>query len=285
MIYNNLALFVVLAQELNFTKVAQRTAIPASRVSRRIAELEAHLGVKLFERTTRMVRLTEEGRRLLDRCQTPFEQLQDVAGVFSEGARPILRLTAPPLAARTTIGPRLLAFAARHPELQVDLTTTTAELDFVRDNIDLAFRLGPLSDSTLVARKLWHVPYAFCAGRGFAEQHGLLGPISRERLLAVPAILARQSWTLQNGEVLKPTNITHLFDDLNLVHQAMVLGMGVAMLPEDMLEKEAVVLDVAQTQPLERAMYAVYPSRRLLPARVRALIEHMSEGGQGSPQP
>ena len=186
MIYNDLALFTAVANRLSFSAAASQLDIPLSRVSRRIGLLEEQLGVQLFQRTTRQVRLTEEGRRLLDRCQAPIEALQDVAGFAAAAQSQTIRITAPSLATRTTVGPRLLDFAALHPEITIELTTTNAYLDFFRDNIDLAFRLGPLTDSSLVARRLWPVPYCFCAAKRFARAHKIKGPISTERLKDIP---------------------------------------------------------------------------------------------------
>ncbi len=277
MFYNDLALFVTVAKTLSFSQAVQSFSLPPSHVSRRIAMLEEWLGVKLFERTTRKVRLTEEGRRLLDRCQTPIEELQDVAGGLSDGARPIIRLTAPPLAARTTIGPKLLAFAVEHPDLVIDLTTSNVNLDFIRDNIDLAFRLGPMKDANLIAKRLWSVPYSFCAGKKLAHKHGLGKTISREQLLSLPTILLRQPWHLEGGGSISPSLVAHVFDELELVLKAVRMNLGVAMLPTDMLTEDTVTITVEQTMPMTRTMNAVYPSRRLLPARIRSLIEHLSE--------
>lgn len=279
MIYNDLALFTAVAQHLSFSGAAEQLGIPLSRVSRRIADLETHLGVKLFERTTRQVRLTEEGRRLLDRCQGPFEALQDISGLTGDTKTHVIRLTAPPLAARTTIGPRLFDFAQAHPDLRLELTTTNSMLDFFRDNIDLAFRLGPLSDSSLIAKRLWAVPYCFCAGRGLIDAEDLHQPISVTRLLSLPALLSGQAWRTQGGEPLKPTKIAHYFDSLELVAEAARRNLGVAMLPRDLLGEGLLELQVRDMLPLRRDMYVVYPSRRLLPARVRALIDFMISGG------
>ena len=276
MIYNDLALFVTVAEALSFSEAARRLSLPPSRVSRRIAELEDSFGVKLFERTTRHVRLTEEGRRLLDRCQSPIEALQDIGGAVVDGARPTIRLTAPPLAARTTIGPKLLSFATRCPEIMIDLTTTNIELDFVRDNIDLAFRLGPMTDASLIAKQLWTVPYSFCAGRNFARKYELTSTISRQQLVGVPAIMSRQAWKLEGGGSIVPAQVMHILDDLELVLEAVRQNLGIALLPSDMLPDDVVALDVEKTAPEMRTMNVVYPSRRLLPARLRALIDHMS---------
>lgn len=278
MIYNDIALFTVVASYLSFSKAAERLNIPLSRVSRRIAELEDHLGTKLFERTTRQVRLTEEGRRLLDHCQTPIEALQSVAGFTNDSRRHLIRITAPPLAARTTVGPRLLDFAKQNPNVEFELTTTNAMLDFFRDNIDLAFRLGPLADSSLIAKRLWSVPYCFCAGQSFIQEHGLSGTISREDFLGLPALQTGQPWTLETGEVLRPNQTAHSLSDLDVIAQAAKRDLGVAMLPLDMALDGLQRLTIEDTEPMARDMYVVYPSRRLLPARIRKLIDFMAAG-------
>ncbi|NOD31556.1 LysR family transcriptional regulator [Ruegeria atlantica] len=278
MIYNDLVLFTVVANHLSFSRAADRLGIPLSRVSRRIAELEGHLGTKLFERTTRQVRLTEEGRRLLDRCQDPIESLQGIAGFTDDTRRQSIRITAPPLAARTTIGLRLLDFAEQNPDVALEVTTTNIMLDFFRDNIDLAFRVGPLTDSSLVAKRLWSVPYCFCAGQGFIRERALDGPIYRPDFLALPALTAGQPWVLESGETLQLKHTAHSLTDLDVIAQAARRNLGVAMLPLDMVDGDLQRLEVTDTIPLTRDMFAVYPSRRLLPARVRKLIDFMAPG-------
>lgn len=276
MIYNDLALFTTVAEHLSFSAASKQTGIPLSRVSRRIGELEHHLGVKLFERTTRQVRLTEEGRRLLDRCHDPIEALQDIAGFLDETKRQTIRITAPHLAIRTSIGPHLLDFAHQYPEVKIDLTASNVGLDFFRDNIDLAFRLGPLKDSNLMARRLWPVPYCFCAGRNFMKENNIDKPISLSRLTELPAIVSRQRWFLEKGEQVQLSHIVHEFDDLELIREAVRRGMGVAMLPCDMVTDDMQELIVKNAKPVLREMFAVYPSKRLLPARVRNLIDFMA---------
>lgn len=276
MLYNDIALFTAVARDLSFSKAADRLNIPLSRVSRRIAALEDHLETKLFERTTRQVRLTEEGRHLLDRCQDPIEALQDIAVIGEDTNRHVIRITAPPLAARTTIGPRLLDFAVLNPDIQLELTTTNAMLDFFRDNVDLAFRVGPLGDSGLVAKRLWSIPYCFCAGDGLVKQHGLEGAITRAEFLKLPALVAGQPWVLDSGERIHPSHVVHSLTDLSVLEDAARRNLGVAMLPTDMTGAGLRPLTVDGATPLTREMYAVYPSRRLLPARMRKLIDFMA---------
>lgn len=276
MIYNDLALFTKVAQHLSFSEAAQRLGMPPSRVSRRIAELEDHLDTKLFERTTRQVRLTAEGRRLLDRCQSPIEALQDLAGFADDIKRHTIRLTAPPLAARTIIGQKLLKFASQNPDVSFDLVTTNATLDFFRDNIDIAFRVGPQVESSLVARRLWSIPYSFCAGAGFIAQHGLHS-LTVEDLRRLPTLPSRQPWILSNGQPLRPSVIAHAIDDLDLIAAAARQNLGIAMLPCDLVSGDLLPLSVEGKEPMPRDMFAVYPGRRLLPARIRRLIDFMSK--------
>lgn len=275
MIFNDLALFTAVATHLNFSEAARQTGIPLSRVSRRIAELEGHLGEKLFERSTRKVRLTAEGKYLLDRCQHPFEQLGDIAGFSQDTRKQEIHITAPSLAVRTRIGALLLRYAKDNPDISIKLSTTNHKLDFFRDNIDLAFRLGPLSDSSLIAQRLWRVPYCFCASETFIARHSLALPLDKVQLESLPAITSGQPWLLHQGERLQLNNVRHEFDELSLIRDAVALDMGVAMLPEDILLPNMRSLPLRDGQVLHRDMYAVYPSKRLIPARVRHLIDFM----------
>ncbi|WP_170421773.1 LysR family transcriptional regulator [Ruegeria arenilitoris] len=275
MIYNDIVLFTTVARHLNFSKAAEQLDIPLSRVSRRVAELEEQLGVKLFERTTRQVRLTEEGRHLLDRVQDPVEALQNVAGFAADAPGQIIRLTAPPMAVQDRIGSRLLDFVELNPDIRLDVTATNYFLDFFRDNIDLAFRVGPLKDSNLVARKLWKLKYNFCAGEAFVERHKISGPLTLDRLLDLPSLVSRQSWLLESGTV-KSRNVVHEFDTLDLLADAANRNMGITLLPQEMIGDGLCKISLVDAAPANRDMCAVYPSKRLLPARIRKLIEFMA---------
>jgi len=275
MIFNDLVLFTTVSCHLSFSEAASELGIPLSRISRRIADLEDRLQVKLFERTTRQVRLTEEGRHLLDRCQEPIEALRGIAGFADDASKHTIRVTAPPMAVQSRIGARLLDFAAAHPDIRLDVTATNAVLDFFRDNIDLAFRVGPLKDSTLVARRLWTLTYGFCASERFVERYDIRQPIELDRVLELPSLLSRQPWLLTCG-LVKPRTVMHDFDTLDLLAGAAQRDMGVAVLPHDMIGANLKEITVLNASPIDRAMYAVYPDKRLLPARIRDLIDFMT---------
>lgn len=143
MIYNDIALFVAVAKAGSFSGAAKDLGLSLSMVSRRILDFEAAIGVKLFERNTRNVRLTHEGRSLLDRTEALIEGLNNAVRARFAGDGTI-RVTAPPLAARTQLGSRLLDFLSRNPEIKLDLVATNSQLDLIEDNIDIA-RLKPVS--------------------------------------------------------------------------------------------------------------------------------------------
>ena len=276
MIYNDLAIFVCVAKELSFTKAAERLGTPASRVSRRIRELEHQLETRLFERTTRQVRLTHEGQELLHQCEAPLESLRDTLSGGLPGkqeSKGIIRVTAPSLAARTTIGPMILQFLRDHPGISIQLVTTNLYLDFIRDNIDIAFRFGPLKTGDVIAKRLWEVPYTLCASRDFILQHDLDNDISTERLAQLPSISTGQVWTFEEAPSFKMENVQHQIDDLTLARAAVEQGMGIGFLPEDMLTGRMQTLSVHGLTPKRRFMYGVYPSRRFLPKRVRDLLD------------
>lgn len=282
MIYNDLALFISVARTENFAKAAAELKIPPSRMSRRIAELEEHLGIKLFERTTRQVRLTEEGRQLLDRCQAPMEELEGISG-FSETLKEhTIRITAASLAARRTIAPKLLTFMKAYPNVKVELITANQRLDFIKDNIDIAFRLGPLPDSNLIAKYLWDIPYSFCASEDFLKSRNLAPTIHKHTLLEQPAIASNFGWLLESGVILKPKKIKHMFDDLQLIELTARENLGIALLPSDMITGNLKPLEVLDCKPALRTMHIVYPEKRLLPQRIRDFIEHFSAKNRSS---
>ncbi|WP_420547485.1 LysR family transcriptional regulator [Curvivirga sp.] len=277
MIFNDLALFMTVARCQSFSKAAEELNITPSRMSRRIADLEQQLGNKLFERTTRQVRLTEEGRLLLDRCQAPIEELEELSGGLNLTQAQNIRMTAPSLAARVTIAPKLLKYMVAHPLIKIELISSNQYLDFVRDNIDLAFRIGPLADENLIAKKLWPISFSFCASDDLIHEYGLTLELDREQFLALPAIAHRSGWRISGEGIFHPPSTVHSFDDLEMIQMTTSKGLGVSLLPDDMVTGNLKKLSIRQMIPETREMFVVYPSRRLLPQRIRDFIDFISK--------
>ncbi len=268
---DDIVIFVAVARRGSFTAAARELNVPLSTVSRRLAGLEGRLGERLLERTTRRLRLTAAGRQLMDRTEAPIDELLGVlrTGVRSSGK---IRATAPPLAARTRLGAGLLAFLAEHEGVQLDLIATNALLDFIKDDIDIAFRIGPLEESSLVAVRLWSVPYMVCAAPRLADRLHAEGPVDIDRLSTTPCIWTGQAWQFEGRPGFCPSNIVHRIDELDLAAAAVEAGLGVAYLPADLARAVGVGLALAGLTPQDKTMYAVYPARRLLSARISELI-------------
>ena len=272
MVFNDLALFVSVAETLNFSKSASQLNLPVSKLSRRIHHLESQLGYRLFERTTRQVRLTEEGKHLLRHCQRPIEELHEAIGQVRSEPFQEIRITAPPLAARQSIGPMLLPFFEDHPSLKLSLITTNANLDFIKDEIDLAFRLGPLPSSEWIAKPLWSVPYGLLASKDFCQQHEVQQPLSLVQLEELPIVFTGQPWVFAEG-VFQPKQPKHHIDDLELAIEAVAAGMGVGFLPLSAVKKDLEIIPIVDRNPVSRIMNIVYPSKRLMTQRVRQLLD------------
>jgi DNA-binding transcriptional LysR family regulator len=278
---DEIAVFANVARAENFTVAAKRLGMSVSSVSRRLSALEDRLGMRLVERTTRKVRLTADGTRLLEGCLGPVEALENLFGADSRRSRRVVRVTAPPLAARRSVGPGLLRFMQENPEISVELTTTNTMLSFIQDNIDIAFRLGPLPESEAIARKLWSVPYVVLASEKFLAERGLEPEVDRATFEELPGVVYGNPWRFVGHPDYMPPVIAHSIDDLELAAAAVQAGLGVSCLPATLMLPGVCELSVAGMTPVLRDMHAVYPSRRLMPDPVRALIDYMATtGGQ-----
>ncbi|MCP3098025.1 LysR family transcriptional regulator [Myxococcus sp. K15C18031901] len=278
-------LFLAVASHLSFVEAARRTGIPTSTVSRRVAKLEEALGTRLLQRTSRQVGLTQEGARLVERAGPLVEELEGVLQRSAErDDEPTgrLRVTAPLMTGAQRIAPALFSFAARHRGVQVELHLTNSLVPLVDEGFDLAFRTGPVRDAELVARRVGSVPFSLAASPGFVRQALKQRPrLSRERLGEVPAILPRPGavWRLRrkdgSADEVRPLE-RFCADDPRVMISAAVAGLGVVCAPTEVIAQQGsqlVPVTVASRTVEARELFAVYPSRRQLPARVRLALD------------
>ena len=152
-----LVIFAAVVEAKSFSEAARRLKMPLASVSRRVADLEDELGVRLLERSTRSLRLTEVGMEILEYAQRSAEISEAVESIVSNHQATvsgILRLSAPPNISDSFLAPLLSAFHAAYPNVRVQALITERHVDHIADGVDLAFRLGPLRDTSLVARRI-----------------------------------------------------------------------------------------------------------------------------------
>lgn len=283
--------FADTARHGGFAAAARETGVAPSTLAKSVARLERSLGVKLFHRTTRQVRLTPDGERLFQRCQRVLLELAELqAEASGASAEPsgVLRADMPVYYGRQFVMPILARLQARHPKLVLDLRLSDGFTDLVRDRIDLAVRIARLSDSTLVARRVGWQHLVLCASTDYLARHG--APRRLEDLAAHDAIVFRlpntgrdRPWQFrQRGRDvdMQPRPRARISETHGLL-EALLLGTGICQVPDYLvagpIAKGQLVELLPSFKPPPLPIQVVHPAGRLLPARVRAAIEALDE--------
>lgn len=236
---NGLAIFVRVAEAGSFSKAAKRLSMPVSTVSRRLAELEARLGVRLLERSTRRLRLTEIGQEILTQCQRGLEAFEDAQVLISNRQAEVrgrLRLSAPPSLTDSHLAPLCLDFRAAYPGVDLSVMITERRIDLIADGIDVALRAGPQTDSTLVIRPLLRYRHLLVATPGYLAAHGELRhpeELQSHRIAAFGTAADELRWRLENGTESRGLNVRPVLtaNDFTLPLQAALRGDAIAEIP------------------------------------------------------
>jgi len=274
-----LADFNLVARHGGFGRAARAAGRPKATLSRRVAELEAGLKLRLFERGARTLKLTEEGRALAERTGALLAELEETtAAIASGGAQPrgALRISAPLLFSQIAMGKIAAGFALKHPEVRLAVTTEDRPVDLIEEGFDLAIRVNPAPDAGLVGRVFLRDRLVVVAGGALARPKG-----NR----AVPAVVrdggdGGNAWDLVTRKrrariVVDP--ILRL-SSLIMVRDAVRAGIGVARLPISLVGRDlanGTLVHWGDADAPEIALWALYPSRRLLSARVSAFLRHL----------
>ncbi|AEI68311.1 LysR family transcriptional regulator [Corallococcus macrosporus] len=285
---SNIEAFVRAAEQGDFTRAARKLQLTASAVSRRIARLEDELGVVLFQRTTRAMQLTEDGRAFYARCQHILGELEAAKESLSRSRhRPVgvLRVNAPQAIGQLVLMPALPRFLAAHPGVELRLTLRDEVVDPITEGADVLLRMGALEDSRLVARKLGTTRLLACAAPAYLRRHGrpeTAADLSRHNCLGFLRDDTPAAWLLQDGSTparTEPRGNFHTNQGATL-RDAAVLGLGIAMLFDFMVARElesgalVPVLDAQTGAP--RPIHALYPRGRHLSSRVRVFLDFVA---------
>jgi DNA-binding transcriptional LysR family regulator len=280
--------FRAIVETRGFSAAAERLDTTHSSISRHLQQLEADLGVRLIQRTTRRLSLTAAGERYHAACVDILERVEAAAqAAADEQQRPsgLLRISAPLMVGTLELAQWLPTFQARYPAIQIELSCSDPFVDLVADRFDVALRIcGPLADSSLVARLLSVSPLVLVATPAYAARQGLpqnAAELHKHQLLVYEPI---RQWLLEtaSGEsVLVVPEDGFRSDTITALHSAVLCGMGIAAFTLASVQadiKAGRLLRVLPEYTLgERHYYALYPHARHLPAKVRAFVDFMAE--------
>jgi DNA-binding transcriptional LysR family regulator len=274
-----LADFNLVARHQGFGKAARASGKPKASLSRRVADLEGSLQVRLFERGGRTLRLTQEGAALHERTAVLLGELEEAAAAVASGAggpRGRLRISAPLLFSQTAMGKLAAGFAHAHPEVRLEVTTEDRSVDLVEEGYDLAIRVNPAPEENLVGR-------IFLRDRQVVVASPALVRLPGGR--AVPAVVRGSGEQASSWRIGTPAGPSALavepvlsLSSMTMVRDAACAGAGVARLPISLVAHDLAAGRLVRWGDVDGpdiALWLLYPSRRLLSARVSAFIEHL----------
>lgn len=293
---NDLRVVVHTARTGSLTGAAQALGMTPAGASAALKRVETQLGTRLFERSTRVLRLTDPGRMLLDYAGRAFDLLEEAEAQVSAGQAALvgtIRLAAPSDLARNVLLPWLDDFLDLHPGVQLQLHVGDRALDVVRDEVDLALRYGALQDSGLVARRLAAPRAVLCAAPRYLERHGTpLHPRDLERHNCLTFMRGGQRhtlWQFQKDGLKAAVRVggDRSADDASLARDWARAGRGILLKTRLELEPDlaagALVPLLADWETETYPLHALLPSARFVPQRVRALMAFLAS--KFEPQP
>lgn len=288
---SDIAVFCAVAEKGSFTATAEALGLSKGAVSKYVGRLETRLGVRLLNRTTRRLSLTEAGERFYGRSAPVLAELEEAEQeVVDQAARPRghLRVSVPTFFGAEILSPYLGDFHRRYPDITMEVVSSNRFVDLVAERFDAAIRMSAPKDSTLIMRKLADIPVIACAAPAYLEKHGR--PATPDELREHSCLIYTQAsrpneWTFFDDAGRRyevPVDGHFRINDDHAQRQAALEGLGILRMPELFVRDALDRGDLVQLWPDGTVpavtLAIVYPSRRSLPAKVRAFVDFMVEG-------
>lgn len=282
---SDLEIFARVVTAGNMSAAGRELGLSPAVISKRIGHLERRLGVRLFQRTTRQIRLTETGEGFYQRITDVISAIQEAEAFASQGndqPSGVLRICAPSSFARSHIAPYLGAFMLAYPELQVELTVSDDMVDVVGDGYDVLIRVGELEDSSLVAKKLASCRRVLCASPDYIARAGMPKSLADLEKFNCISTIDYRAWRLQGPEGPKTVRVSGTLrtNSSDVVREAITGGAGIGFrslwdIEDELKTGKLVVLLPEYRETPGVAIYAVYPCREFLPAKLRVLLDFL----------
>jgi len=281
--------FVDVVEAEGFSAAARKVGKSKALLSKYVRELEDELGALLLNRTTRQLSLTEAGHTYYARAVELLRDVEDLAESVRDSSGDVrgrVRLSAPRTFADAPVGQSLIDFAKAHPDITLEINLDDRFVDLVEEGFDLAIRITKLSDSSLIAKRLAPFRVVLCASPELIATHG--EPKSPQDLTHLPCIVDtnsryRQNWPFrdEDGEIVNiPVTGRIEVNSPMTARAAAISGLGFAVLPDFIADPE---VEAGRLVPLLQdnaangaGIYAIYPHRRYLPAKVRAFVDYLA---------
>ena len=293
---NDMLYFAEVVERGGFAAAGRALGIPKSRLSRRVSDLETQLGVRLLQRTTRKLSLTEVGEAYLRHCQAMRESAQAAADTVAQvqtTPRGTIRVSCPVTLAQTVVAELIPRFLAQYPEVRIDMLVSNRAVNLVEEGIDVALRVRPSVDDSgsMVVKRLDHTTQILVASPELLIRQGTpqtLDDLAKLDSIAMSAPDGRSTWNLIGpGGVHQQVQHTprYVADDLLTLKYAAVAGTGVCWMPDYMCQEEMrerkLVRVLPDWAPAPAIVHAAFPSRRGLSPAVRRFLDYLGEAMHG----
>jgi DNA-binding transcriptional LysR family regulator len=292
---NDIVVFTKVVETRSFTGAAEQLGLPKSTVSRKLAQLEERLGVRLVQRTTRKLALTDIGQAYYARCSRIVADVAAAEQLVTDmqaTPRGRVRVTAPIDISTRYLGEIVAGFVAANPDVTVELEASDRIVDLIEEGFDVAVRFGALPESTLIARRLCKIESLLVATPAYLARRGTPATVEdldeHDRVLFAPNARV-QGWTLVHGEATYEFGRPARFASNNVgaVRGAVLAGAGISMLAEFMVADDIAagrlvpVLPEWRNRPTDA--HAVYPARQNLPPRLSLFLDHLARALDPAP--
>ena len=299
---HRLRVFIDVVHHGSFAAAARHLDMAPSMVTRSVAALERELGVRLMQRTTRRLSLTEAGVAYYERVRGVLEGLDragDEARATTGDVTGLVRMTSSVTFGQTVLVPLLPALRERHPGLRLELNLTDTRLDLVAERVDLAVRLGPAQDSSLVGQRLVPIRYRVCASPAYLAQRGRPrqpADLTQRDCLRQPLPGFRTQWKFRSVDgALQLVDVDGwpMLSNALALHRAALDGLGPALLADWLVDVDLAAGRLVDLFPhhevtaanFDAAVWLLYASRAYIPRRVRAVVEFLKQRISPAPGP
>ena len=284
----SMKVFTAVVEAGSFTAASERIEMSRAMVSKYVAGLEARLGTRLLQRTTRKLKLTESGASYFERCvpiMAAIVEAEEGAVNLNASPRGTLRLTMPVSFGILHKGPMISAYLKQYPEVKIDIQLTDRRVDLIEEGLDLAVRIGALAESGLIARKLASDSLVVCGSPDYFERHGVPRTptdLAHHNCLVYTYSKSGEEWKMSGPDGHFAIKVSGSLRATNgdMVKLASLGGVGLMRQPRFLVGEELragrLMEVLADYRDGDLGIYAVYPSRTYLPAKVRTFIDFMA---------